>query len=621
MSSGDKRIIINTRERAISNDINRLQAFKASQLAELARQAISRATSTPLLDGLGGAGFDYVAGTSPQPPYGADVLNGLFAVADNGTGVTITRGAAGFWVHDWSTSTDDSNYIVAQSDGVPSVATFPFVANGGGSPRWDLVIAYVDDETVTEQANRDIRNSTTGLFSPSLVDKVKLATLKFAYITGTAGNPIPSPPAVGSYGSKQCRPVVLAAICVYPFAAGFTSCDFYDTRPLVNARVAPGDYQKNAASTGREVVWNDRLLKPSFHYSGGFFSQVEGYAVGMFGDGLVGGRLRKNVPSAALAQFGVVSSKSSYVLAAIGGDSIFIDPDDPDIADAADPPGGAHTLTALAFGWPTGYERFIRYTQAIGHFAAPYTSTQHPGVRVPAGPNGVIAAVGSGSFSNTGIAAVVGGGPPAFNGCDMTYIAAAWLYRDSSNDRLWAPMVNGKLARWPRTVHSISGGVSRSVTAANSQSATVVTSLPDSSAVMYWTLNVGSGTIPNGYAPKGARFLRVRVRFQVSLAGAGYIDLTTLSVRSGIPNAAGDSESIYWDSDGAAVANYRSPNTSTAYLSVDARIPVHVLAGFGEGTFSPSYLAAIIYGYSDASTPVNITAVTTAALYIIGYEN
>lgn len=613
MSSGDKRIITNTRERAVSNDLNRMQAFKATQIAELVRTAVSRASTLPLLDGMGGV-FDYKAATLPTWPYGGDVLDGLFAVADNGSGVTITRGVAGFWVHDWGGGADDSNYVVVPSDGVSSVATFPFAANGGGSARWDMLVAYVEDETVLEQSSRDIYDSVTGLFSPSLVDKVEAATLKFAYTTGTVGNPPPGYPTPGAYGSKLCQPIVLALICVHPWSSGFTTCDFYDTRPLVSARTPPGDFVKYSATSGREFVWTDRQVRPSFHYDGAFFSQAEGHALGVFGDGVIGGRLRKNVPSSALAQFGVASAKSSYAVAAIGGDSLFIDPDDPDLADSAYPPSAtAHSLSALAFGWPAGYERFVRYVQAGANVAAPTNTIHQPGARVPVGPNGVLAVVEAEPFTMSRMA-YVAGGPPEFNTCPMIYVAAAWMTRDDDGDRLWVPHATNSIARWPRRVNTITGAATRAVWEANQQNATVVTGLPASTVSLYWTLRNGTGTIPNGYMPKGARYLRVRIIITTTLASADSLKLFRLSTMTSVPDAAGNSESIYWDADDSHDHFYSYQNSTGANISFDARVPVHVTAGFGSGSSAAHYLAALI------GAGANISAVTSATMEVIGYE-
>lgn len=613
MSSGDKRIIINTRERAVSDDINRAQAFKAQQLAELVRTAISRASTLPAMDGMGGV-FDYKASTISTWPHGGDVLNGLFAVADNGSGVTITRGIAGFWVNNWGGGTDDSNYVVVPSDGVSSVATFPFAANGGGSDRWDMLVAYVEDETVLEQASRDLYDSTTGLFTPSLVDKVESATLKFAYVTGTAGNPPPTYPMPGDYGTKTCQPIVLALICVHPWSSGFTTCDFYDTRPLVSARTPPGDFVKYTTAYNRELIWTDRQLRPSFHYDGAFFSQVEGHALGIFGDGVMGGRLRKNVPSSALAQFGVASSKSSYTLAAIGGDSLFIDPDDPDLADSAYPPSSAiHSLSALAFGWPAGYERFVRYVQVGANVAAPTNTIHQPGSRVPVGPNGVLAIVEAEPFTMSRMTQL-SGGPPAFNTCSMIYAAAAWLQRDDSGDRLWAPHATNSIARWPRRVNSITGAAQRPVWEGSQQNATVVTGLPASTVSLYWTLRNGTGTIPNGYVPKGARFIRVWIVITTTIASANDLRLERLSTMTSVPDTSANAESIYWEADNGHDFYYTYQNSTSGNISLDARVPVHVTGGFGDQSSAVHYLVARLVAGA------NINAVTAATMQVTGYE-
>ena len=618
MSSGQKEMVIASRERAIAEDVTRGDAFRAAAMSRMFRRTLGRVSTAPMMDGAG-APFDYISGTAPQFPFGADVLGGLFVVPGT-TAVTITPGTAGFWIHDWGGSSDDDDFVIVDSAGVSSVLTLPFAANGGAGSRWDLVFAYVDDAEVLEQSSRDIYNPTSGLFSPALQTKVQQGRLKFGYLTGTPGNPIPANPAVGAYGTKAVKCVALALICVPTFATSFAQCDFYDVRPLVSARVPPGDFVKYNSAQYRRFIWYDRQLFPDVYDNAGtFYPSLTGYAVGLAGDSIIGGRLRKNTPAQSLGDFGVVSARTTFG-GTVGGDSAFISTDDGDLEDTtASQNGLANELSALAFGFPQGYERFVRYAQSsAGTALTPHSTTQQPTDRFPTGPNGVIAIVGSGggtvTVGPTGIM-LVAGGPPGFNGSNMVYFVASWLRRGVVTTNLWPAFQHGARAEWPKLVRPSTSASESNIWQNAGISGTQYGSLPSLSTAIYFVFPSGFGVVSSGYVPATARRLRIRVELLIVLASSAVPVVQKLEVSNASPTSGLGGPGLIYDANEVhMLSNTIFNSTAGTTLRLDADIPINMLADFEGVPHSPTYINIPLTGGG-----VNITALSGTA-YVVGYE-
>lgn len=216
MASGNKSMVINTRERALSNDHNRSESFNAALVAESFRWLYAFVAVDE-----GGSGTMPVAAS---PTAGWMVLNGLFARPEIGTiNLFIEPGTAGMVSPDVSPSADDSPFKVITSPGVQNAGDLTLTAGGGGT-RIDVIEFRRNANTVDETANRDIYNPNTGQFVPTLVTKVRSDKLEFRIRLGTPGGGFPGT-AAGWY------PV---AVCSVPNAATtWNDVIVWDVRPLV----------------------------------------------------------------------------------------------------------------------------------------------------------------------------------------------------------------------------------------------------------------------------------------------------------------------------------------------------------------------------------------------------
>lgn len=247
MSGGGRLVKYNTRERAVSSDQNRAQAFVRRESAERARLS-SALRSTNLATGVAGAdvvpleGGSYAdttaAGTAAiATPAKADVFDGLVVLPQPGTlNLLVSPGAVGFDDPDGQTgssdptapSTDDSRYKIVNDPGV-QVAGALTIAAGAGSTRIDL-IEVRRTTTVLETDSRDVFDPSTGTFLPVSVTKVSEGRLIYRVTQGTPGAGIPAL-------SQGWLP-----LCVASVPSSATSVDtmtFWDVRPLVKDRVEP----------------------------------------------------------------------------------------------------------------------------------------------------------------------------------------------------------------------------------------------------------------------------------------------------------------------------------------------------------------------------------------------
>lgn len=256
MSSGNKNLVFNTRERAISSDFNREQAFAAYERSEVLRykgairQSSLGGEQTSLE--LGGFQNTVTALLAPiQNPIIADVFDGLvvnpipsslnLAVTPGAVGLVDPDGQAGSSDPD-PPSDDDSRYKVVVDPGVQILGALT-VAAGAGGTRIDLV--EVQRQTVVlETDSRDVFDPSTGVFVPVTVDKVSVGRLTYRVRQGTPGAGIPA--LVQGW----------LPLCVISVPSSATSVDtmtFWDVRPTVADRVTPGHELRHKGSTlGRE---------------------------------------------------------------------------------------------------------------------------------------------------------------------------------------------------------------------------------------------------------------------------------------------------------------------------------------------------------------------------------
>ncbi len=187
MPSGIKRLIMNTRERAVSTDINRMQAMAAGEVAEGARYLML----AMLLFETGAGGIAVVPSATTTPLNGM-ILNGLMVQPQIASAeALITPGAAWVVDPDASPTSDDSPLKFVNDPGLGSGSGLTLTANASGSTRVDIVECR-RVETVLETSNRDIYNETTGLFTPTTVDKVAKSLFEYRITLGTPGAGLPA---------------------------------------------------------------------------------------------------------------------------------------------------------------------------------------------------------------------------------------------------------------------------------------------------------------------------------------------------------------------------------------------------------------------------------------------
>jgi len=279
MSSGHKRIQFNTRERAVSDDLNRLQSFVAAQRAGALRRLVNDRYVTDVSNGLA------IESQPDDTPVSGDVFGGLMVQPVVGTSsLTVSPGVVGLFSPDPVPNPDDgSGYKVVESLGVSTMGTLT-IAPGGVGIRID-VIECRPVELGEENDNRDIFKPSTGKFEPSSVDKVVATRLEFRVRAGTPGGGFPGT-------VEGWLPLAVASV-----PAGATSTDavtFWDVRPLVQDRAeAPHKSGRMVHTHTSHVLTADEYVEPGK-------LTVVGTCEGKMGSHKTGGTLFKGTPTATM---------------------------------------------------------------------------------------------------------------------------------------------------------------------------------------------------------------------------------------------------------------------------------------------------------------------------------
>ena len=284
MAGGRKVGKFNTRERAVSTDYNRLQAFAENDLAEEARKLYSSLTNFDLLP-------VEVLVDSVGTPLEMHVLDGLIVFPQAGTNdLFITPGVAYMVDPDGQLGSSDPNapdpddniFKVAQSPGVDVLGTLTIAPNPGAR-RIDVIECRRRPNVVLETDNRDIFNPATGLFTPLAVTKTVRSELEFQVRQGVSGAGYPGnlqgwcPLAVASVGAGAIAPTV-------------DSTTFWDVRPWVKDRYR-SPFSTNIANVPFE---RHEVLADGFSAPGEL--RVSGYIETVLGPYRAGGTLRSGVP-------------------------------------------------------------------------------------------------------------------------------------------------------------------------------------------------------------------------------------------------------------------------------------------------------------------------------------
>lgn len=236
--SGAKLLVYNTRERLVSTDHNREQAFGAQALAEALRWILDPRQEQDLA----GAGVETM-GTGGEAFLRGTVIAGLRFRPDVGTTHSFVEPGAALLVDNNAPGSDDSVSSFVSDAGAQTIGQLELTP-GAGSTRIDVVECQ-RVTSVAETDSRDVFNPATGLFSPVSLTKVQGGVLAYRIRTGTPGSGFPGTAA-------GWMPL---AVCSVPAAAGtWNDVVVWDVRPLAADRTA-GPF-----ATSRTVPWNKRSL-------------------------------------------------------------------------------------------------------------------------------------------------------------------------------------------------------------------------------------------------------------------------------------------------------------------------------------------------------------------------
>jgi len=459
MSSGQTSIVVNLNERAVSSDVNRLQALQTRGVMEALRW---------LLDVFQGADEEGAASsteyaTSSTPSQG-EILGGLCVVPQVGAlGLGVTDGLALIVDPDASPSADDSAYKhVADAGGLPicystagSVA-LQMTPNSSSDIRIDVIECARVQDPNPEEDSRDVFNPTTSLFTATTLTKTTGSVFQYRVRLGANGAGFPG-------AASGWLP-----LCVASVPPGTTTNDtitFWDVRPLVNDRArGPANVATNLPH--RTKLLHSGVPSGSSYLLNGLVELTSQSAFGTSPSGRrLGGTLRRGSPG----------SDALYALPCV------------DLGDAANQEAG-YTNPGSGLGYfyllrMFGLPRWARYTDASS------------GSRVPRGPRGIplLSLIGPNPVYGSPSSALT---PPAvfgFNGAttlDAVCFGATQLFTE------FALLTAGETTSDGWT----SLGVSTPV-------------------VGTWDSGTSTGTVTvteNAQFPAGAT--RVRMRLQVSLS-------------------------------------------------------------------------------------------------------
>ena len=338
-----KGMVTNTAERAVSTDLNRMQALASGGLMELMRFLLHVDEGTDDVLAGGYATENVATGT----PLSGEVLGGLMVVPVNNTlQLGVTDGVLMCINPDISPSPDDSPYKYVQDVGIVGTSgSLLLTANSSGSIRIDVIECQRVDDPSPEEDSRDIFNPTTGLFTAGTVQKTIDSTLAYRVRAGTAGSGFPG----------------LAAgwmpLCIASVPDGTTACDtvtFWDVRPLLHDRIFGTSPVEQDLPRRTKLLYSSSLGAGAHHIANGVVEVS-------YGQRRLGGQLRRGSPGSDVNQ-GYVD----FSLAANQEDSYVY---------ATSP----QALTFYYLLTPFGLPRWARYTD--------YVSA--PTSRTPRSPRGI----------------------------------------------------------------------------------------------------------------------------------------------------------------------------------------------------------------------------------------
>jgi hypothetical protein len=228
MSSGDKLLVFNPLERALSTDVNRSQYFAGAMTSELMRAMIDTGYGSDDLQASGLA----LQNTSVGTPAWAEIISGFMFQPAVGSGASVVQGGVLYlYDPDATPSADDSQYKYLLDPGSNSTLTpsLALTSNSSGQIRIDVIeCSRVQPDTILEVDSRDVYVPASGTFTAVTVNKVSQAQLQYRIRTGTPGAGYPG-------AAADWLPLAIASV-----PTGTTTWDtvtLWDVRPMINDRV------------------------------------------------------------------------------------------------------------------------------------------------------------------------------------------------------------------------------------------------------------------------------------------------------------------------------------------------------------------------------------------------
>lgn len=259
-----RRMRINTQERAISGDINRLQAFAAKGFNEAMRHMLLIGTSDPTLS-------LYSEPSTLTTPLSAEILRGLMVRPSVGSLNLLVDSGVIFVIDPTGITADDSICVPIKSDGVSLPGALAMTGNVSGFDRVDVIECRVSGTPITATDNRDIFDPTTGLFTATTVTKEIEQQLEFRVRLGIPGSGFPG-------AASGWLP-----LCVALVPNGTTSNDtitFWDVRRLAEDHdVAPFNVEQPTRFESCDGVL-DRTAATTWTLSGTMRGSFKGRRVG-----------------------------------------------------------------------------------------------------------------------------------------------------------------------------------------------------------------------------------------------------------------------------------------------------------------------------------------------------
>ena len=186
-NSGVKQLLMNTRERAISADVNTAQQYSARSRAEIARMWYDtlRLETTTVSTEEQHTDVSAVVGT----PLHAIIFGG-FNLTDLVNDLNVAGGDMAVVFPDGTPEANDSPYRLIEDGGSTNGTTLTFSSNVGPGARVDILEVQPLDVSATPES-RDVRSLTTNQFAPQLVVKEKTTNLSYRIRQGTPGSGVP----------------------------------------------------------------------------------------------------------------------------------------------------------------------------------------------------------------------------------------------------------------------------------------------------------------------------------------------------------------------------------------------------------------------------------------------